>query len=125
MPIILGKTAAKKFGASETVGMAIGAALVYPKMVASTAGDVLGTVLTYLVIGPIAAVLTSIVLMIFNAVTALPVVGGVLAGVLVGGTWQVLVIFGLHWALTSVGIANIAQFGFDTVLVGKVGCEMA
>ena len=60
MPIILGKTASKKFGASETVDMAIGAALVYPKMVASTAGDVLGTVLTYLVIGPIAAVLTSI-----------------------------------------------------------------
>lgn len=195
LPIILGYTSAKKFRCSEFVGMAMGAALVYPAMVSSTAGEVLGTVLagtpfemsyyltffgipvvmpasgytssvvpiilsmfvvakiekffkktipsevnffatplftlligvslTYLVIGPVASLLTSLVLMIFNACSSLPVVGGAAAGALVGGLWQVLVIFGLHWALVPVSIANLATNGFDTALVGKVGCEMA
>ena len=195
LPIILGYTSAKKFRCSEFVGMAMGAALVYPAMVSSTAGEVLGTVLsgtpfemsyyltffgipvvmpasgyassvvpiilsmfvvakiekffkkvlpsavnffatplctlligvalTYLVIGPIASLLTSAVLMAFNACSSLPVVGGAVAGALVGGLWQVLVIFGLHWALIPVSIANLATNGFDTALVGSVGCTMA
>lgn len=44
LPIILGYTSAKKFGANPFIGMAMGAALTYPTMVNSTAGDVLGTV---------------------------------------------------------------------------------
>lgn len=44
LPIILGYTAAKKFGCNEFTGMAIGAALVYPQMVAITKGKVLGTI---------------------------------------------------------------------------------
>ena len=46
LPIILGYTAAKKFKINEFTGMAIGIALCYPAMVNSTAGEVLGTVLT-------------------------------------------------------------------------------
>ena len=195
LPIILGYTSAKKFGCSEFIGMCMGAALCYPAMVNSTAGEVLGTVfggtpfemsyyltflgipiimpasgytssvvpiilsmmvvarlekafkkvisplvsffltplltvvvgvaLTYLVIGPVASLLTSVVLLIFNTVTALPVVGGTVAGVLIGAFWQVLVIFGLHWALVPISIANLSANGFDTVLVGKIACEMA
>lgn len=195
LPIILGYTSAKKFGANPFIGMAMGAAFTYPAMVNSTSGDVLGTVLTgtpfemsyyltffgvpiimpasgytssvvpiiltmlvvskfekvfkkalpasisffmtpmltcligvvlaYLVIGPVSSLLTSLVLLIFNTLYALPVVGATVAGAVVGGFWQVLVIFGLHWALVPVNLMNIAQNGFDMALVGKVGCEMA
>ena len=86
---------------------------------------VIGVALTYLVIGPVASLLTNVVLLVFNTVTALPVVGGTVAGVLIGAFWQVLVIFGLHWALVPISIANLSTNGFDTVLVGKVACEMA
>lgn len=195
LPVILGYTSAKKFGANPFIGMAMGIALTYPSMVALKDAEALGTVfagtpfamnyaatflgipivmpasgytssvvpvilamfvvakierffknslpaainffmtpmltcligviLTYLVIGPVASTLTNIVLTAFNSVYAIPVVGAALASALVGGFWQVLVIFGLHWALVPVNIMNIAQNGFDLALVGKVGCEMA
>lgn len=38
-----------------------------------------------------------------------------LMGVLVGGLWQVLVIFGLHWAIVPIFINNLAVNGFDAV----------
>lgn len=45
LPIILGYTAAKKFGCSEFIGMTLGIALTYPTMVNITSGKVLGAVL--------------------------------------------------------------------------------
>lgn len=46
LPIILGYTAAKKFGCNEFLGMALGAALVYPAMVnLSSTAEVAGTIL--------------------------------------------------------------------------------
>jgi len=38
----------------------------------------------------------------------------VVAGVLIGGLWQVLVIFGLHWGLIPIIINNLATLGYDT-----------
>ena len=39
----------------------------------------------------------------------------VLMGVLVGGLWQVLVIFGIHWGIVPIFINNLATQGFDPV----------
>ncbi len=194
LPIILGYTSAKKFGANPFIGMAMGAALTYPTMVNSTSGEVLGTVftgtsfemsyyltffgipiimpasgytssvvpiilsmfvvakiekgfkntlpaavnffltpmltcvigviLTYLVIGPIASLLTNVILLIINTLFDLPSVGPLIAGAVIGGFWQVLVIFGLHWAVVPINLANIATNGYDMAMVGKVACEM-
>lgn len=44
LPILLGYSASKKFGLNEFIGMALGAALVYPAMVNLTSGEALGTV---------------------------------------------------------------------------------
>lgn len=44
LPIILGYTAAEKFGGNKFIGMAIGGALCYPAMVGLGAGKALGTV---------------------------------------------------------------------------------
>lgn len=84
-----------------------------------------GTIVMYLVIGPVASLLTSVVLLLFNTLFALPVVGGLLGGALLGGLWQVLVMFGLHWALVPLSLANLGAQGFDVVLSGQFGCTWA
>lgn len=72
--------------------------------------------LTYLVIGPIATVLCSLLTLIFSTIYGLPVVGGIIAGLLIGAFWQVLVIFGLHWGLVPLGLINYATLGYDFIL---------
>lgn len=72
--------------------------------------------LTYLVIGPIATMLCNLLTVIFSAIYGLPVVGGIIAGLLIGAFWQVLVIFGLHWGLVPLGLINYATLGYDFIL---------
>lgn len=86
---------------------------------------VVSVVVTYLVIGPVASLLTSAVLLVFNSVYAIPTAGGLVAGALLGGLWQVLVMFGLHWALVPLMIANIGAQGFDQILSPQFGCTFA
>ena len=72
--------------------------------------------LTYLVIGPIASILCNILTVIFSAIYSLPVVGGIIAGLLIGAFWQVLVIFGLHWGLVPLSLINYSTLGYDFIL---------
>ncbi len=72
--------------------------------------------LTYLVIGPVATVICNAITLLFSAIYSLPVVGGLVAGVFIGAFWQVLVIFGLHWALVPLAILNYGVYGYDNVL---------
>lgn len=72
--------------------------------------------LTFLVIGPVTTVLCNIIGAFFSAVYGIPVVGGLIAGLLVGAFWQVLVIFGLHWGLIPLAMINFASLGYDFVL---------
>lgn len=37
-----------------------------------------------------------------------------LAAAVIGGLWQVVVIFGVHWGITPVVLANYEHFGFDS-----------
>lgn len=193
LPIILGYTAAKKFGCSEFLGMALGAALVYPTMVnLSTTNEIIGTLfagtafemsyystflgipivlpasgytssvipiliavwaasklegalnraipqlirsmavpflcfvimapLTYLVIGPVASLISGVLTLITEAVISIPVVGGALVGLLIGGSFSTLVMFGLHWAIIPIMLNNIAMIGYDPLMAaGSIG----
>ncbi len=38
----------------------------------------------------------------------------IVAGIMVGGLWEVLVIFGVHWGITPVTVGNYATLGYDT-----------
>lgn len=38
----------------------------------------------------------------------------IIAGIIVGGLWEVLVIFGVHWGITPVTVGNYAALGYDT-----------
>ncbi|OUP11120.1 PTS transporter subunit EIIC [Collinsella sp. An2] len=201
LPIVLGYSAAKKFGCNEFIGIAVGAALCFPQMVnanpsalGSTA-EAIGTVftgtpfemaysmtflgipvimpasgytstvvpvilavwvaslierplkkhvpatvrfftvpfvtlvvtvsLTYLVIGPIASILTSLVTLLFNTLYAIPTVGGLVAGAVLGALWQVLVIFGLHWAIVPIMFANYGLQAYDVVMSPDFCCVFA
>lgn len=72
--------------------------------------------LTYLVIGPIATVLCNVLTLVFGGLYNIPVVGGVIAGALIGALWQVLVIFGLHWGLVPLAMINFGTLGYDFIL---------
>lgn len=186
LPIILGLSAAKKFGVDQFIGLSIGAALVYPTIVALNPTAVTGKPLftlfantalsspihiTFLKIPVIMMNYTSSVIPIivamwiaskvegylkkviptfvktflvpfFTLIVVVPltllVVGPItswisdalaagasglynfspiLTGILIGGLWQVLVIFGLDWGLVPLAMLNIQTLHYDPILV--------
>lgn len=77
---------------------------------------VVAVVATYIVIGPVSTAICGVIVQIINALFAVPVIGGVIAGAIIGGGFGVLVMFGLHWAIISLGLSAIALNGFDFVM---------
>lgn len=71
---------------------------------------------TFLVVGPVATIICNLLTLIFKTIYGLPVVGGLVAGTLIGAFWQVLVIFGVHWGLVPLGMINYGSLGYDYVL---------
>lgn len=181
-PVFLGYTAAKKFKLNEFIGIAIGAALLYPTITNITAtGKPLYTVfdgtvfkssvyltflgipvilmtysssvipiilstyagakieklfkkiipdvvksflvplctllvtipLAFIVIGPISTFAGNLVgagtLYLCN-------LNPVIEGLLLGATWQVFVIFGLHWGIIPICLNNLATMHYDPVI---------
>ena len=72
--------------------------------------------LTFLVIGPITSFLCNVVGVIFQNLYDISVVGGLVAGILVGAFWQIIVIFGVHWGLVPLAMSNYAILGRDFIL---------
>lgn len=66
----------------------------------------------FLVFGPIFSGLQSA---IGNGYNALYNLNPVLCGIILGGLWQVLVVFGLHWGIVPLGQVNLAMFGRNTI----------
>ena len=48
-----------------------------------------------------------------------------LAGAVVGFTWQILVIFGMHWGFIPVYINNVQTLGYDNVMMPFFTCTFA
>lgn len=178
MPILLGYTAAKKFGLPEMEGMVIGAGMLYPYMLSSStmahdalfgipvvmpaSGDYSSSMipiicavafaawfekkfkdhipttiksfavplitcgvtfcLTLWVIGPVTSMAANLLSSFF---TWLASVSALVFGLLVGALWQVLVMFGLHWALVPMMLNNINMAGQDTILAAMLGTTFA
>lgn len=75
-----------------------------------------------LVIGPVATFGSTI---IAEAVMSVRSVSPMVAGAIVGLTWQILVIFGLHWGFIPVYINNIMTMGYDNVMMPFFACTFA
>lgn len=69
--------------------------------------------LTYLVIGPIMSILSSLISALFGVLFDF---SGILAGVFLGALWQILVIFGLHWAIIPIAIMELGMNGSTMIL---------
>ncbi|MCW5953518.1 MAG: beta-glucoside-specific PTS transporter subunit IIABC [Propionibacteriaceae bacterium] len=163
LPIFLGYTAAKRFGANQVTAMALAAALVYPAIVALNNGEpvhflgipVVMVSYTSSVIPIIVAVwlqsyvekwlnkvlpsairnfttplLILTIMVPFTLLTVGPITSwlanGVSAGItwlfnlmpwlaggILGGFWQVFVMFGLHWGLIPVLLNDLTTQGYS------------
>lgn len=186
LPIILGLTAARKFKVNEFIGIAIGAAMVYPNILSlynsktvlmtlfrgsiiespihatflkipvilmNYSSTVIPIVLavwfasyvqkfvtklipgvvqlflvpfftllitvpiTFLVIGPVATWIADIIAAAIQAVINF---SPILAAVIVGGFWQVLVMFGVHWGIVAAFYTELSSQGWDQMLLFSV-----
>lgn len=73
---------------------------------------------TYLIIGPVSNVICCILTVGFESLFSIPVIGATLGCAMVGGFWQLLVMFGFHWSLIPLGYINIAALGYDFIMPG-------
>jgi beta-glucoside PTS system EIICBA component len=69
--------------------------------------------LMFIIIGPVAAIITDF---IGKGATFIFSKAAIIGGLFVGGFWQILVIFGLHWGLVPLMFINIANLKYDMVL---------
>lgn len=193
LPLLLGYTAAKKFGLKPMLGLVLGAAMCYPAIQGSSisAGtevmytlfegtmfaspvyidffglpiisiDYTGTVipiifvvyfaskceklfnkfvpdlvkfffvpmLTLLVTLPIALIVIGPIAtfgstFISQLVLSIRDFSPLLAGAIVGFSWQILVIFGMHWGFIPVYINNVMTLGYDNVMMPFFACTFA
>lgn len=78
--------------------------------------------LTMIVIGPLGVYAGEGIAFVVNWLIAR---SSVLAGILVGGGWSVLVSMGIHWAVNPVMINNIASNGYDFICPFTFACNFA
>lgn len=76
----------------------------------------------FMVIGPVT---TWAAQLVGAAALAIYNISPVIAGLFIGGFWQVFVMFGLHWGLVPIMINNISVYGFDPLIVTYFGCTFA
>ncbi|CYW07097.1 beta-glucoside-specific PTS transporter subunit IIABC [Streptococcus suis] len=70
--------------------------------------------LTFLVVGPVANFISDV---LSNTFTAIMNFSPLLYGLILGATWQVLVMFGMHWAVVPLAIVQVASNGMSSILV--------
>lgn len=76
----------------------------------------------FMLIGPVTIFGSTL---ISETVLAIRNISPLLAGAVVGFTWQILVIFGMHWGFIPVYINNMMTFGYDNVMMPFFACTFA
>lgn len=71
--------------------------------------------LTFWIIGPVTSLVSSGLSAAFAGIAKF---SPILLGIVVGGLWMVLVMFGLHWALIPLSINDMSTMGYSTILTG-------
>ena len=69
--------------------------------------------LTFIVVGPLGTILGNLLGSGYDAIYGL---SPILAGAIMGGLWQVFVMFGMHWGFVPIMMLNLTQSGFDTMM---------
>ncbi|MEB5970429.1 beta-glucoside-specific PTS transporter subunit IIABC [Enterococcus gallinarum] len=68
---------------------------------------------TFIVVGPLGTIVGNLLGSGYDAIYNL---SPILAGAIMGGLWQVFVMFGMHWGFVPIAMVNLTQFGFDTMV---------
>lgn len=68
--------------------------------------------ITFIVIGPIGTILGDGLGSIYGSIYRL---SPIIAGIAMGGLWQVFVMFGMHWGLIPIMMVNLNSLGYDTM----------
>lgn len=77
---------------------------------------------TFILIGPAATWLSNIIGAVTNAIYAF---SPFVAGLFLGGLWQVFVIFGIHWGLVPIALNNLSIQGYDPILAMSFAASFA
>lgn len=77
---------------------------------------------TMIVIGPIGVYGGEFIAKIVNTLIES---SGLVAGIVIGGGWSVLVSFGLHWAVNPIMINNVSTIGYDYIVPLTFACNFA
>lgn len=78
--------------------------------------------MTFWVIGPVTSLASKGLGWLFTSIYEF---SPILLGLVGGLFWQILVMFGLHWAIIPIMINNIMTLGYDTAMVGTFGATFA
>ena len=78
--------------------------------------------LTLWIIGPIASLVSTGLATLFTTINS---ISPILMGLIVGFSWQILVMFGLHWSLVPIAMSNISTIGEDIILAAMIGTTFA
>lgn len=78
--------------------------------------------LTFVAIGPLGTIIGTGLGTVYTAVFNF---SPILAGAVMGGLWQVFVMFGMHWGLIPIMLNNLTQYGFDTLSPMLLGAVLA
>ena len=73
--------------------------------------------LTFIIIGPVSIWLSQVISV---GLTSLHDFMPVLSGAVIGGLWQILVVFGLHRGFTPITLQNLQMYGFDSVFAVRL-----
>lgn len=68
--------------------------------------------LIFIVFGPIGNFISNVIAILYTSVYGL---SPILIGALVGGLWQVAVMFGIHWGIVPIMLNNISKYKLDTL----------
>ena len=121
IPILLMIFFASKLEKWVKTWMPVAMRMFFTPLVVFTVTVVLG----YLVIGPIATLISNLLGELFAVLFGLPVVGSALGCTVVGAFWMCLVIFGFHWSLLPIALNNLSTLGYDFVLASTIAHSFA
>lgn len=75
-----------------------------------------------IVIAPLVSLVIGIII---NGYSIVYKFSPILVCAIIGFSWQLLVIYGVHWVVKPFALINIAIAGFDTIMVGTFGASFA
>ena len=78
--------------------------------------------LTFVAIGPLGTIIGALLGKGYSAVFGF---SPIVAGAVMGGLWQVFVMFGMHWGFIPISMINFTTLGYDTMVPMLLGAVIA